>query len=120
MSTHLSLADLSECSFATNDQLAKIKAGREGNDMPDQFTVLHHRNGGEEKTVMVRDVHGIEQSPVYSPLQEEGFERLARLLVDRERIVTVGETTDGEIFKLTEGPESPSVHEKVEIQLRKE
>ncbi|MFB6233786.1 MAG: hypothetical protein ABEH81_07885 [Halopenitus sp.] len=120
METQLSLADLSEFSFATNDQLAKIKAGRAGDDMPDRFTAHYHRNGGEEKTVMVRDVHGIERSPVFSPLQEEGFERLARLLVDRERIVTVGETTDGEIFKLSEGPESPSVGERVEIRLREE
>ncbi|WP_430503862.1 hypothetical protein [Haloparvum sp. PAK95] len=116
MPTQLSLADLSEFSFATNDQLARIKAGRAGDDMPDQFTALYHRNGGEEKTVMVRDVHGIERSPVFSPLQEEGFETLARLLVDRERIVTIGETTDGEIFRLSEGPESPSVQERVELR----
>ena len=120
MSTQLSLADLSECSFATNDQLAKIKAGKEGDDMPDRFTAVYHRNGGEEKTVMIRDIHGIERSPVYSPLQEEGFERLARLLVDRERIVTIGETSEGEIFKLSEGPERPSVGERVEIRVREE
>lgn len=120
MSTQLSLEDLLEFTFATNDQLAKIKAGREGDDMPDQFTAVYHRNDGEEKAVMVRDVNGIERSPVYSPLQEEGFERIARLLEDETRIITVGETTEGEIFRLSEGPESPSVHEPVEILVREE
>lgn len=115
MSNQLSVDDLSAFTFATNDLLATVKAGVEGDEMPDEVTARYHRNDGEEKMVMIRDVHEIERSPVYRPLQEEGFERLVRLLVDRERIVTVGETAEGELYRLSEGPETPTVHERVEL-----
>jgi len=120
MAERLTLDDLSAFGFATNDQLARVKAGETGEELPDRLTAVYGRNDREEHTVVVRDVHAIERSPVYAPLGTEGFERLARLLVDGTRIVTVGETADGEIFRLTEGPETPSVHEQVELRAETE
>lgn len=120
MAEQLSLKELYQYTFATNDRLAKMEAGVEPDEEPDKFTAFYHRDrGGHEKPVMVQDVNEIIEESKWSPLLDEGFERVAYLLEGSDPI-PVGETEDGEIFELSDGRGDIGIGDRVQIQLRQE
>lgn len=116
MAEQLSLKELYQYTFATDERLAKMESGIPLDEEPDEFTAFYHRNGGVEKPVLVREVKEIIEEMKWSPLLDEGFERVAYLLEDEEHRIPVGETEDGKIYELSDGADGPGVHERVQIQ----
>lgn len=121
MPEQLSLTELYQYTFATNQRIAQQKSGLEPDEQPTKFTAFYHRQGGIEKDVLVQDVNEIIEESKWSPLREEGFERVAHLFEeDTSSSIPVGETEDEEIHELADGPEGPVVSDRVQIQLRQE
>jgi hypothetical protein len=120
MPEQLSLKQLYQYTFATNERIAKKESGLPLDEEPDKFTAFYHRDGGGvEKPVLVQDVNEIIEESQWSPLLDEGFVRVAHFLEDSNSI-PVGEREDGTIFELSDGPNGPQFHEQVQIQLRQE
>jgi len=99
--------------------MTKIRSGLNPGEEPTEFTAFYHRNGGVEKDVLVQGVNEIIEESRWSPLLDDGFERVADLLEGSNQI-PVGERSDGEIFELSTGAEGPESHERVQLQLRQE
>lgn len=76
----LSLTELYQYTFATNQRIAQQKSGLEPDEQPTEFTAFYHRQDSIEKDVLVQDVNEIIEESKWSPLQKEGFERVAHLL----------------------------------------
>lgn len=119
MAERLSLKEVRQYTFATSERMNKIRSGLDPDKEPTEFTVFYHRNGGTEESVLVQGVNEIIEESQWSPLLNEGFERVADLLEGSNQI-PIGETEDGRIFELSHGAEGPKFHEQVQIQLREE
>jgi hypothetical protein len=120
MPEQLSLTQLDQYTFATNERIAKKESGLPLDEEPDEFTAFYHRdNGGVEKSVLVQDVNEIIEESQWSPLLDEGFVQVAHLLEDSNSI-PVGEREDGKIFELSDGSDGPVVGDRVQIQERQE
>ncbi|RLM47433.1 hypothetical protein DVK00_02690 [Haloarcula sp. Atlit-47R] len=120
MPEQLSLKQLYQYTFATNERIAKEESGLSLDEEPDKFTAFYHRDrGGVEKPVLVQDVNEIIEESQWSPLLDEGFVRVAHLLEDSNSI-PVGEREDGKIFELSYGSDGPVVGDRVQIQERQE
>lgn len=120
MAEQLPLKELRQYTFATRERMNKKRSGLPLDEEPTEFTAFYHRNGGVTHPVLVQDVDEIIEEMTWSPLLDEGFERVAYLREeDTESTITVGENEDGEIYELTKGPE-PSTVDRVQIQLREE
>lgn len=118
MPEQLSLKQLYQYMFATNERVAKQESGLSLDEEPDKFTAFYHRDrGGVEKPVLVQDVNEIIEESQWSPLLDEGFVRVAHLLEDSNSI-PVGEREDGEIFELSYGSDGPVVGDRVQIHER--
>lgn len=117
MAEQLSLKEVSQYTFATSERMSKKRSGYSLDEEPTKFTAFYHRNGGVEEPVLVQGVNEIIDESQWSPLLDEGFERVADLLEGTNQ-VPVGERGDGEIFELSIGPDGPEFHERVQIQLR--
>lgn len=115
----LSLNQVRQYTFATSERMNKKRAGYSLEKEPAEFTAFYHRKGGAEESVLVQGVNEIIEESHWSPLLDEGFERVADLLEGSEQI-PIGEREDGKIFELSDGPEGPQFHEQVQIQLRQE
>jgi len=84
MAEQLSLKQLSQYTFATDERLAKMESGTELDEEPTEFTAFYHRDrGGVEEDVLVRDVNEIIEESKWGPLLDKGFERIAYLLEGR-------------------------------------
>ena len=121
MPEQLSLKELRQYTFATNERIAEQESGYELDEEPGEFTAFYHRDrGGVEKDVLVQDVEEIIEESKWSPLLEDGFERLAYLL-EGSNSIPVGETDEGEIFELVDGgADGLAISDRVQIQLRQE
>lgn len=121
MPKQLSLKELRQYTFATNGRIAEQESGYELDEEPDEFTAFYHRDrGGKEEHVLVQDVNEITEESKWSPLLEDGFDRVA-YLVEGSNPIPVGETEDGEIFELVDGGvDGLAVSDRVQIQLRQE
>ncbi|MFC3957648.1 hypothetical protein [Halovivax cerinus] len=121
MSDQLSLKELRQYTFATNERIAEQESGYELEEEPDEFTAFYHRDrGGKEEYVLVQDVTEITEESKWSPLLEDGFERVAYLL-EGSNSIPVGETENGEIFELVDGGvDGLAVSDRVQIQLCQE
>ncbi|WP_313694247.1 hypothetical protein [Halorarum halobium] len=118
MPEQLSLKQLYDYTFATNERIAQQEAGLEPDEEPDEFTAFYHRDrGGVEKDVLVQDVNEIIEESQWSPLLDDGFERVAHLL-EGSNSIPVGEKKNGEIYELTYGNGEPAVGDRVQIQER--
>jgi len=117
----LSLRELDQFIFATNERLAKIESGVDLDEEPDEFTAFYHRNGGVEHPVLVQDVIELTEESKWSPLLEDGFEYVAYLWEeDTDSPIPVGENEEGDIFELSDTPDDLVVGDKVQINLREE
>ena len=119
MPEQLSLKELRQYTFATNERIAEQESGYELDEEPGEFTAFYHRDrGGVEKDVLVQDVEEIIEESNWSPLLEDGFERVAYLL-EGSNSIPVGETDEGEIFELVDGgADGLAISDRVQIQLR--
>jgi len=101
--------------------LISRESGYELDEEPGEFTAFYHRDrGGVEKDVLVQDVEEIIEESNWSPLLEDGFERVAYLL-EGSNSIPVGETDEGEIFELVDGgADGLAISDRVQIQLRQE
>ena len=121
MAKQLSLKELRQYTFATNERIAKKESGLEPDEEPTEFTAFYHRDrGGVEKDVLVQEVNEIIEESKWSPLLEDGFERVAYLL-EGSKPIPVGENEEGEIFELVDGgADGLAISDRVQIQLRQE
>jgi hypothetical protein len=120
MAEQLSLKQLSQYTFASDERLAKMESGTELDEEPTEFTAFYHRDrGGVEEDVLVRDVNEIIEESKWGPLLDKGFERIAYLL-EGANTIPVGEKGNGDLYELTYGNGEPAVGDKVQIQLRQE
>lgn len=120
MAEQLSLKQLYQYTFGTDERLAKMESGTELDEEPTEFTAFYHRDrGGVEEDVLVRNVNEIIEESKWSPLLDEGFERIAYLL-EGANTIPVGEKENGDLYELTYGNGEPAVGDKVQIQLRQE
>ena len=120
MPEQLSLTQLDQYTFATNERMKKKESGLPLDEEPDKFTAFYHRdNGGVEKSVLVQDVNEITKESQWNPLLDEGFVKVAHLLEDKNSI-PVGEREDGRTFELSYGSDGPIVTDRVQIQQRRE
>ncbi|TKX80343.1 hypothetical protein [Halorubrum sp. SD626R] len=121
MPEQLSLKELRQYTLAANERIAEQESGYELDEEPGEFTAFYHRDrGGVEKDVLVQDVEEIIEESKWSPLLEDGFERVAYLL-EGSNTIPVGETDEGEIFELVDGgADGLAISDRVQIQLRQE
>ena len=116
MPKQLSLKQLYQYTFATNERIAKKESGLPLDEEPDKFTAFYHRdNGGVEKSVLVQEVNEIIEESQWSPLLDEGFVRVAHLL-EGSNSIPIGEREDGQVFELSNGSDGPVVGHRVQIQ----
>lgn len=120
MPEQLSLEQLYEYTFATNERIAQQEAGLGPDEEPDEFTAFYHRDrGGVEKDILVQDVNEIIEKSQWGPLLNDGFERVAHLR-EGSNSIPVGEKENGKIYELTYGNGEPAVGDQVQIQERQE
>lgn len=118
MIEQLSGKQLYQYTFATNERLAKMESRTELDEESTEFAAFYHRDrGGVEKDVLVRDVNEISEKSKWSPILDEGFERIVHLL-EGSNTIPVGEQENGNVYGLTCGNGEPAVEDKVQIQLR--
>lgn len=120
MAESLSLKELYYCTYATSERIAQKHAGMEPNEKPDEFIAIYHRDRGSvEHPVVIQEVKEIIEESKWSPLLEQGFERVAYLLEeDTSSSIPVGENKSGEICELSDGTDGPIIGDRVQIQER--
>jgi hypothetical protein len=115
MAKQLSLKEVRQCTLATSERMSRIRSGLATDERPTEFTAFYHRDGGIEDSVLVQGVNEILEEFRWSPLLDARFQRVADLLAGSSQI-PIGEREDGKMFVLSDGPNGPEVHERVQLQ----